>query len=295
MFLHFTKMEGLGNDYIYVNCFKEQITNPTALIRRIGDRHFGIGADGLILIKPSVVADFAMEMYNADGSEGAMCGNGIRCVGKYVYDYGLTDKTELTIETKAGVRSLQLLFSKQTMLPQAGCHTGKMHQTVQSVTVHMGQPSFCPQAIGLCIGNRNSYIDEPLVLASGTYRISCVSIGNPHCVLFVDDVWHAPVCELGRQIEQLSLFKDRTNVEFVQVVDAAHICLRVWERGSGETMACGTGACAALVIGCMLDRTGQEAEVTLLGGKLFARWDRKKNAISMTGPASTIFDGVIQI
>lgn len=293
MQLHFTKMEGLGNDYIYINCFKEQITNPIILSRRLSDRHFGIGADGLILIKPSEVADFAMEMYNADGSRGAMCGNGIRCVGKYVYDYGLTNKTELTIETCAGVRRLKLHLANGTYPEDASAKL--LRDCVQNVTVHMGQPDFCATAVGLLDTSKDRYINETLVIDSTLYHISCVSMGNPHCVLFVDDVRVAPVCTLGRIIEHLSIFSNRTNVEFVQVVDASHISMRVWERGSGETFACGTGACAAMVISALLGKTNAEVEVSLLGGKLFTKWNSLDGEVYMTGPASTVFDGVIRI
>lgn len=295
MRLHFTKMEALGNDYIYINCFKEQVTNPTILSRRLSDRHFGIGADGLILIKPSLMADFAMEMYNADGSIGAMCGNGIRCVGKYVYDYGLTDKTMLTIETRAGLRRLELHVSNCEATSFDDSNHLVHHELVQSVTVQMGKPDFNKTAIGLRIPKQDACINESILIDSVAYNISCVSMGNPHCVLLVDDVQEAMVHKLGSYIEHLSMFKDRTNVEFVQVIDGGHIRMRVWERGSGETMACGTGACAATVICTLLGKTKPDLEVSLLGGKLFTKWDQSDGEVYMTGPASTVFDGVIRI
>lgn len=294
MQLHFTKMEGLGNDYIYINCFKEQITNPINLSRQLSDRHFGIGADGLILIRPSDVADFAMEMYNADGSRGAMCGNGIRCVGKYVYDYGLTDKTELTVETLAGVRRIKLHLACAATEPAKLDNTNRLQDFVQNVTVHMGRPIFDASAIGL-LTEQAQYINEALVIDSKLYHVSCVSMGNPHCILFCDCIEDAPVHSLGRIIEQMPMFSDRTNVEFVQVVDDGHIMMRVWERGSGETLACGTGACAATVICTLLGMTKPEVEVSLLGGKLFTKWDSPDGEVYMTGPASTVFDGVIRI
>lgn len=268
MQLHFTKMEGLGNDYVYVNCFKEQVTNPTTLSRRISDRHFGIGADGLILIKPSDMADFAMEMYNADGSQGAMCGNGIRCVGKYVYDYGLTDKTKLRIETGSGIRDLILSISQ-----------GK----VSDVTVQMGEPRLL--------------FDLPvsLMVKDTMYDCTCVSMGNLHCVLFVPEVDVIRLHELGPYFEHHSRFPERVNTEFVQVIDRTHIKMRVWERGSGETLACGTGACAAAVACALADKTDNEVDVLLPGGMLFTRWDRADNEMYMTGPANTIFDGIIEI
>ena len=289
MQLHFTKMEGLGNDYVYINCLKEQITNPTALSRKISDRHFGIGADGLILIKPSDRADFAMEMYNADGSSGAMCGNGIRCVGKYVYDYGLTDKEQLTIETNAGIRSLTLHFAA----PETKENQSRKY--VCAVTVQMGCPILDVSLIGLNLQGRKTFIDTPIVVGTSHYNVSCVSMGNPHCVLFVDDVADAPVHSVGPYIEHLPMFIDRTNVEFVQIMDTEHIHLRVWERGSGETMACGTGACAAMVVSRLLGKTKSEVEVTLSGGKLFVAWNHHDDNVYMTGPASTVYDGVIQI
>lgn len=292
MRLHFTKMEGLGNDYIFINCIKEQITNPTILSKKLSDRHFGIGADGLILIKPSSLADFAMEMYNADGSRGAMCGNGIRCVGKYVYDYGLTDRTDLRIETDAGVRRIRLCFATDN---SSDSIVKWLRDDVQSVTVHMGKPNFHASAIGLRVPEQERYVNEPLKVGASIYDISCVSMGNPHCVIFVNDIDNVCVRDIGYAIERHEIFNDRTNVEFVQVIDDEHIRMRVWERGSGETLACGTGACAATVICSLLGKTKPEVEVSLLGGKLFTRWDSLDGEICMTGPASTVFDGVINI
>lgn len=276
MRVHFTKMQGLGNDYVFINCFKEKVFDPALLARKISDRHFGVGSDGLILIKPSNVADFAMEMYNADGSMGAMCGNGIRCFGKYVYDYRLTNQKKLAIETMSGIRKLELLSTRE-------------------VKVDMGCPKLQPSEIGMRVSDKKIFIHESLTVDTTTYYVSCVSMGNPHCILFVDYLENLCIDAVGRQIENHPIFTDRTNVEFVQVVDRTHIKLRVWERGSGETLACGTGACAAMIACVLNGRTDTEVEVSLLGGKLFTSWNREEDTVYMTGPAETVFDGVIEL
>lgn len=274
--MKFTKMQGLGNDYVYVNCFEEKIETPSELAAKISDRHFGVGSDGLIMINPSEKADFEMEMYNADGSRGEMCGNGIRCVGKYVYDYGLTDKTEISVETLGGVKYLSL-----------NVEDGK----VRSVRVDMGSPVLRPADIPVrCDGERA--VDVPVNVDGTEYRMTCVSMGNPHAVVFVDDVETFPLEAVGPKFENHEVFPNRVNTEFVRVVDRKTAEMRVWERGSGETLACGTGACA-VAVACVLNGMGEdEMTVKLLGGDLLIQWDRENDKVYMTGPAETVFDGV---
>ena len=274
--MKFTKMQGLGNDYVYVNCFEEKIETPSELAAKISDRHFGVGSDGLIMINPSEKADFEMEMYNADGSRGEMCGNGIRCVGKYVYDYGLTDKTEITVETLGGIKYLSL-----------NVEDGK----VRSVRVDMGSPVLRPADIPVrCEGERA--VDVPVNVDGTEYRMTCVSMGNPHAVVFVDDVETFPLEAVGPKFENHEVFPNRVNTEFVRVVDRKTAEMRVWERGSGETLACGTGACA-VAVACVLNGMGEdEMTVKLLGGDLLIQWDRENDKVYMTGPAETVFDGV---
>ena len=282
--MKFTKMEGLGNDYVYINCFKEKVENPSALSIKISDRHFGIGSDGLILIKPSKIADFTMEMYNADGSQSEMCGNGIRCVGKYVYDYGLTDKENITVETLAGIKYLKL-FVKD----------GK----VEKVTVNMGAPILDPEIIPVNVsglsGDLKQIVDYPIVVDGKEYRTTCVSMGNPHSVVFVDDTDTFPLEEIGPLFENNEFFPRRVNAEFVQIVNKSYAKMRVWERGSGETLACGTGTCASVVAAILNGLTEDEVTVKLLGGELIIRWDREENVVYMTGPAKVVFDGVIDV
>ncbi len=274
--MKFTKMEGLGNDYIYVNCFEENISEPVRAAIALSDRHFGIGSDGLILIKPSDKADFTMDMYNADGSRSEMCGNGIRCVGKYVYDYGLTRKTAISIETLAGIKYLDLSVTD-----------GK----VDMVTVDMGAPIFKAAEIPV-ISENDSVIDEPISIDGVQYRMTCVSMGNPHAVVFAEDVEKFPVEQIGPLFEQNERFPERVNVEFIQIIDKNTIKMRVWERGSGETMACGTGSCAATAACVRNHKTDNNITVKLLGGDLFVRYDRENDKIYMTGPAKVVFDGV---
>lgn len=274
--MKFTKMHGIGNDYIYVNCFEETLEHPSEVAKKISDRHFGVGSDGLILIKPSAVADFKMEMYNADGSEGKMCGNGIRCVAKYVYDKGLTDKTRITVDTKGGVKILDLTVE---------------HHSVALVRVNMGSPEFLAEHIPVR-SEGESVIDEPFVLGGRTYRINCVSMGNPHCVVFLEeDISLLDLPVIGPAFELHSKFPDRINTEFVNVIDQKTLRMRVWERGSGETLACGTGACATAVAAIANGLTQEEVTVHLLGGDLLIRWDREENTVYMTGKAEFVFDG----
>lgn len=278
--MKFTKMEGLGNDYIYINCFDEKVDAPSELAVRLSDRHFGIGGDGLILIKSSEKADFTMDMYNADGSRSEMCGNGIRCVGKYVYDYGLTDKTSVSIETLAGIKYLELEPGED----------GR----IKMVTVDMGEPVLEPSLIP-AISENDRIIMEPIEVCGRTYHTTCVSMGNPHSVVFVDDTESFPLGTVGAAFEVHEKFPNRINAEFVEVVDRKTVKMRVWERGTGETLACGTGACATAVA-CMLNnKTDREIKVKLLGGDLIIRWDENSNRIYMTGPARTVFDGETDI
>ncbi len=275
--MKFTKMQGIGNDYVYVNCFQEKVENPGELAVRVSDRHFGIGSDGLILIKPSEKADFRMEMYNADGSEGAMCGNGIRCVAKYVYDYGLTDQTSLSVETKSGIKYLDLTIED-----------GKVCQ----VRVNMGAPELEPRKIPL-VSDKERVIDQPIEVQGRIYHMTCVSMGNPHAVVYLDDVKNLKIEEIGPEFESHSCFPDRVNTEFVRVVDEHTVEMRVWERGSGETLACGTGACAVAVASILNGYVNGEVTVKLLGGDLKIFWDEKENLVYMTGPATVVFDGEI--
>ena len=274
--MKFTKMQGLGNDYVYVNCLKETIADPPALAKKISDRHFGVGSDGLIMINPSDKADFEMEMYNADGSRAEMCGNGIRCVAKYVYDYGLTDKTRISVETLAGIKYLDLTVEN-----------GK----VSLVRVDMGRPILEPENIPVqAEGSR--VVDEPLTVDGKEYRMTCVSMGNPHAVIFVDqDVRKLPLEQIGPSFENHERFPKRINTEFARVLDRRTVEMRVWERGSGETLACGTGTCATAVACVLNGLTEDEITVHLLGGDLYIKWDREKDTVYMTGPAKTVFDG----
>lgn len=287
MQLHFTKMEGLGNDYVYVNCLRERVENPERLAVWISDRHFGVGADGLILIRASGHADFMMDMYNADGFRSEMCGNGIRCVGKYVYDYGLTDKESISIETLAGIKRLKLDIDRKNADDRG---------TVCQVTVDMGAPVLKPADIPVVISDMQDMMrDYPIKIEETEYRITCVSMGNPHCVTFVEDVDKVPLELIGPKLEYDAMFPNRVNAEFVQLVDRACIRMRVWERGTGETLACGTGACAA-VVACVLNGLTEDAvTVVLRGGKLLVQWDREKNLVYMTGPATVVFDGVMEV
>lgn len=274
--MKFTKMQGLGNDYVYVNCLKEKIKNPPELAKKISDRHFGVGSDGLIMINPSDKADFEMEMYNADGSRGEMCGNGIRCVAKYVYDYGLTDKTSISVETLAGIKYLDLTVEN-----------GK----VKLVKVDMGKPELKPSEIPV-EASGDQVIDEPIMADGEEYRMTCVSMGNPHAVVFVDcDLQELPLEEIGPKFENHERFPRRVNTEFVRVIDRHTAQMRVWERGSGETLACGTGACAVAVACVLNGYTEDEVTVKLLGGDLKIKWDRERDTVFMTGPAEVVFDG----
>lgn len=275
--MKFTKMQGIGNDYVYVNCLEEKVDHPEELAKLVSDRHFGIGSDGLILIKPSEVADFEMAMYNADGSRGEMCGNGIRCVAKYVYDRGLTDKTHISIETLAGIKYLELTVEK-----------GQVSQ----VRVDMGEPELLAEKIPV-ISQQEKVIDVPITAGEKEYRMTCVSMGNPHCVVFMEDVEHLEIEKIGPLFENHELFPKRINTEFVKVIDRKTLQMRVWERGSGETLACGTGACATAVAAMLNDFCEEEVQIHLLGGDLTIEWNKESNHVFMTGPAEIVFDGEI--
>ena len=272
-------MQGIGNDYVYVNCLEESVENPASLARMVSDRHFGIGSDGLILIRPSVQADFFMEMFNADGTRSAMCGNGIRCVGKYVYDHGLTNKEKITGNTLAGVKRLALRA---------------VGGSVQSVTVDMGAPVLDPALIPVNV-DASPVVAEPIEVAGQRFEMTCVSMGNPHAVVFVKDTAGFPVEEVGRPFEFHPAFPERVNAEFVQVLGRDEVNMRVWERGTGETLACGTGACATAVACALNGLTDDEVTVHLLGGDLRIRWDRERNRVFMTGPAATVFEGQMDV
>ena len=278
--MKFTKMHGLGNDYVYVNCFKETVENPAEVSIKVSDRHFGIGSDGLILIKPSDVADFRMDMFNADGSQAEMCGNGIRCVGKYVYDYGLTDKTSVSVETLAGIKYLDFVVEN-----------GK----VALVTVDMGEPEFRSEMIPV-VSDNETVVKETIHAAGKDWEMTCVSMGNPHCIVFIEEpVKDFPLEQVGPEFESHERFPKRVNTEFIEVLDRKTVNMRVWERGSGETMACGTGACASAVAAALVGHTEDEITLHLLGGDLQVRWDRANNRVYMTGPATVVFDGEITL
>ena len=277
--MKFTKMQGLGNDYVYVNCFQEKIENPVETAIKVSNRNFGIGSDGLIMINPSKVADCEMEMYNADGSRSEMCGNGIRCVGKYVYDYGIAKKERISVETLAGIKYLDFTIE---------------NDKVKLVKVDMGSPELVPANIPV-VADGDSAIDEPIVVDDVEYRMTCVSMGNPHAVVYIDDVKDLDIEKVGPKFENHERFPRRVNTEFVRVIDRNTVEMRVWERGSGETLACGTGACAVAVASILNGHTENKVTVKLLGGDLFIEWDREANRVYMTGPAEVSFDGEIQL
>lgn len=274
--MRFTKMHGLGNDYIYVNTFDETVADPRARAIAMSRPHFGVGADGLVLIGPSPEADFAMRMFNADGTEGEMCGNAARCIGKYVHDRGLTRNTRLTLATRGGTRTLELEL-------EDGC--------VRQVTVDMGAPALSPTQIPVDLPG-DLVQGHPLSVRGQTWRITCVGMGNPHAVVFVDDPQSIDVEGIGTQIERHPLFPNRTNVEFVRAMRRDRLEMRVWERGSGETLACGTGAAASLVAAVLNGLADRSVVVSLAGGELRVTWDAGNNHVYQRGPATFVFDGV---
>ena len=277
--IKFTKMQGLGNDYVYMDAIHQKIENESSLAQFVSNRHFGIGSDGLILICKSDVADFKMRMFNSDGSEAEMCGNGIRCVGKFVYDKGLIDKTTVTVETLAGIKTLELNTKE-----------GK----VETVKVDMGEPILNPKEIPV-ISDEEPVKNLMLEAEGRKFKFTCVSMGNPHAITEVEDTEKFDVEKYGKVLEVDKAFPNKINVEFIQIVDKNHVKMRVWERGAGETLACGTGACATAVACYLNGKTDRNVEVELLGGKLFIEWNEENNHIFMTGPAVTVFEGVLEI
>ena len=287
--LEFTKMQGIGNDYVYIDCTKKELEKPEKISQIVSDRHFGIGSDGLILILNSKVADFKMEIYNADGSQAEMCGNGIRCVAKFVYDKGLTEKTKLKIETLAGIKELEL-----------NVENGK----VKTVKVDMGEPILEAEKIPVYIDEKmksegitpTSVIKNlKLEAYNQNFTFTCVSMGNPHAITFIDNVEKFDLKKFGSVFEVAKAFPKKSNIEFVEIVDKETINMRVWERGSGETMACGTGSCASVVACILNNKTSNKVKVHLLGGELYIEWNKENNHIYMTGPAEIVFEGKIDI
>ena len=294
--MKFTKMQGAGNDYIYVDCTVEPIDNAEAVARFVSDRHFGIGSDGLVLIKKSDRADFFMAMYNADGSQAQMCGNAIRCVAKYVYDNGLTDKKSIAIDTLAGIKYIELNIDENS-------------NKAVSAVVNMGSPILKSSEIPVKLPGQNisgvldtdiedAVVNNKLVVSGKEYNVTCISMGNPHCVVFVDDDFdmvNFQIEDTAPAFENHEMFPERINTEFVKVRDRQNLIMRVWERGAGETLACGTGACAVLVAAVLNGLSDDSAVVHLLGGDLKIKWDRKNNLVYMEGPAVTVFEGCIDI
>ena len=278
--MKFTKMHGAGNDYVYVNCFEEEVPNPVELAIRVSNRNFGIGSDGLILIMPSDKADVRMRMFNSDGSESEMCGNGIRCVAKYAYDHGIVTKTEITAETGAGILTLQLFPDR--------------HNKVERVRVNMGPPRLSREEIPMNGSPAAQVVAEELTVLDKTFRITCVSMGNPHCIIYVDDVDSFPVATYGPLIENHQLFPRRTNVEFIQIISRTEVKQRTWERGAGETLACGTGASAVCVAGVLNNLTDRKILNHLAGGDLELEWV-ENGPVFMTGPATEVFSGEITL
>lgn len=275
--MKFTKMQGLGNDYIYINCFSEVVSNPSKLSRELSDRHFGVGSDGIVLIEKSDIADFKMRMFNSDGSESEMCGNATRCIGKYVYEKKLTNKTYISLETLAGIKYLNLNVKDDIVV---------------SVTVDMGEPILESEKIPVNTKLKN-FINQEISVDDKKFNVTCVSMGNPHAVVYVDDVTNFPVDFWGRKIENHSLFPKKTNVEFVEVLDEDTLKMRVWERGAGETLACGTGACATLVASSLNKVSKNSAKIKLSGGDLFVEWNKENNHVYKTGPCEFVFDGTL--
>lgn len=278
--MKFTKMQGIGNDYVYVNCFEETVADPERVSEIISDRHFGIGADGLVLIMPSDKADFRMRMFNADGSEGNMCGNATRCIGKFVYDNRLTDKTSITLETRSGIKKL-------TLYPENG--------RVKTVLVDMGKAVLKPADIPMNVSG-DTFINKPITVDGKEVFITAVSMGNPHAVTYVDDVDSLELEKIGPSFENHPLFPERVNTEFIKILDENTMQMRVWERGSGETWACGTGACAATAASVLNGYFPHDKEITvkLRGGDLFITY-KSDGTVLMRGPAETVFTGEIDV
>lgn len=276
MNLHFYKMQGAGNDYVYVDCFAQRVEDPAALSRRISDRHFGIGSDGLILLLPSDKADLRMQMFNADGSEGKMCGNGIRCLGRLARERGIAQGDNIRVETASGVKALRF-------------------EENGDVTVNMGAPELCAAKIPALFRTPRA-VDEPFSVLGETFRVTCVSMGNPHAVVFTENVDTVRLEEIGSAIEHHEMFPEGVNTEFIEIIDENHLKMRVWERGSGETLCCGTGTCASVVAACLTGhcRQGDAVEVSVRGGQLTIRWDTE-GTVWMTGGAELVFEGDIAV
>lgn len=280
MKLKFTKWQGCGNDFVLIDCLEKPLKKDYAdLAKAICDRHYGIGADGILVVEPSNKADFCMRIINADGSEAEMCGNGIRCFARYLYDYGRTKKQQFTIETGAGI-----------LVPELQIEEGR----VTGIKVDMGEPILAGEDIPVAGFGRNKVINETLTVEGHEYKMTCVSMGNPHCVIFVDDADTFPIEKLGTFFEHHMAFPRKTNTEFVSVRDRSHLRMRVWERGAAVTLACGTGSCATLVAGVLTDRTDRLAEIQLDGGRLMVEWSAN-NHVFMTGPAELVFEGCLEI
>lgn len=273
--MKFTKMHGCGNDYVYINGFTEHIEDKVSFVKAVSDRHFGVGGDGAIFINPSEIADFEMEMYNADGTRAEMCGNGIRCVAKYVYDKGLTDKTSITIESFGKVKVIELTVE---------------NNEVTQVRVNMGKPILKASEIPV-VSQKEPVVKEKIVVKDKEYEMTCVSMGNPHAVVFIDDVTNLEIEAVGPYFENHEAFPNRTNTEFVKVKDRNTVQMRVWERGTGETLACGTGCCATLVACVLNGLTDRKATIEVLGGKIQVEWDEESDCVFMTGPATIVFEG----
>ena len=278
--MRFEKMQAAGNDYIYVNLFEEKVENPAELSRRLSDRHFGVGSDGLILIGPSGEGDFSMRMFNADGSEGEMCGNAARCVGKYLYERGLTGKREIALSTGSGIKQLSLTVDPVTNL-------------VERIRVNMGGAILSAADSTHFQSTLPEMVNHPVVIDGKAVEITFVSMGNPHAVIFMQDIDSLEIEKIGPMIEHHPLFPERTNTEFIEVTDCTHLRMRVWERGSGETLACGSGACASVVAAALTGRTDPRATVELKGGILEVEWDRDHNQVYLTGDAHFVFKGEI--
>jgi diaminopimelate epimerase len=276
--MKFTKMHGAGNDYVYVDCFREKVEHPRELAIRVSDRHKGIGSDGLVLILPSDTCDFRMRMFNMDGSEAQMCGNATRCIGKYVYDNGYTQKQKITLETKGGVKILELF---------------PVNGKVEKVKVDMGEPELTTNKIPV-IWHKERFINQKIDFEPEKFEVTAVSMGNPHAVIFMDGIDTLDIEKIGKKIENHPMFPEKTNVEFVEVLSPNRAKMRVWERGSGETQACGTGACATLVAGVLNNKLERKATISLLGGDLELEWNEKNNHVYMTGEAVKVFEGEIE-
>lgn len=283
--MKFTKMHGCGNDYIYVNGFTEKLSaeEKPELVRRLSDRHFGIGGDGVIFINPAEEADFEMEMFNADGTRAEMCGNGIRCVAKFVYDKGLTDAEQISVVSAGQIKYLDLTVEGKTQTSRG---------SVSKVRVNMGSPILKPELVPVIAGGEQA-VDEPIIVQGKEYRMTCVSMGNPHAVVFMENVKDLQIEQIGPYFENHERFPRRTNTEFVEILDRQNVFMRVWERGTGETLACGTGCCATAVACVLGGLTDDKITVKVLGGEIIVEWDRENNLVYMTGPATTVFEGEV--